>query len=82
MWGYLGTAAVLWGAKLIGDINIKGWFWLIFGDILWIVEGIKIQIASNNPVVIICEILFLFLHIRGWFRWTKKLRSSETDLSR
>lgn len=71
MWGYIGTAFVLYGAKKIGDKSIRGWEWLILGDIFWIVEGVNIFKASGNPSVIICEILFLFLHIRGLMKWSK-----------
>jgi hypothetical protein len=73
MWAYLGTIAVLWGAKLVGDKKLAGWLWFIFGDLLWIIEGIKIQQASGNPAVIVCELLFLILHIRGYMKW-KSLR--------
>ena len=72
MWAYLGTACVLYAAKLVGDKKISGWLWFMIGDLLWIIEGIKIQQGSGNPSVIICETLFLFLHFRGLLKWRKK----------
>ena len=71
MWAYLGTAAVLWGAKKIGDGSIAGWIWFMVGDLLWIIEGIKIFEKSNNSSVIICEVLFFILHVRGLLKWKK-----------
>jgi hypothetical protein len=75
MWAYLGTVAVLWGAKKIGDKRLSGWLWFILGDLLWITEGVKILWAGGGQAVIICEILFLILHIRGYLQWKKRLRA-------
>ena len=72
MWAYAGTAAVLWGAKRVGDKRLSGWLLFCVGDILWTVEGVKIWSATGNPSVIVCELLFLILHIRGYVKWKKE----------
>lgn len=69
MWAYIGTLLVLLGAKQLGDRKTRGWLWFMLGDLLWISEGVKIYGDSANPSVIICETLFLILHIRGFIQW-------------
>lgn len=67
MLGYLGTVFVLWGAKLVGDRKGSGWLAFVAGDLLWIAHGA----ARSDSAVVVCEALFLILHVRGWRRWRK-----------
>ena len=65
MFGYLGTAFVLWGVHLLGQRRVVGWIVCACGDALWITHGV----LHHDPAIIICDALFLMLRLRAWGKW-------------
>ncbi len=67
MFGYLGTALVLWGVHLLGQRRTVGWLVAGLGDMLWVTHGV----LRHDPAIIICDLLFLALRMRAWRKWRK-----------
>jgi len=65
VFGYLGSALVLWGVHLLGQRRSAGWVVCGLGDLCWVTHGV----LHNDLTIIICDLLFLALRMRAWTKW-------------
>jgi hypothetical protein len=69
---YIAMALIILGYFRMGTFKIDGWVWTCLGSMLLVIFGTLIVpsatgVAAGNAV-------FIWLTIRGFIKWRKKLR--------
>ena len=69
---WIATICSLVAAYLIGNQQRNGFLLFMFGNLAWIIIGG----LSKSLAIIVGNVLFLLLNLRGYQQWGKSLRPS------
>ncbi len=70
---WLATICGLLGVYLIGNQNKFGFVLFMIASLSWVTFGIM----TGSVAVVIGSTIFLMLHARGLFKWTRKAKALE-----
>jgi len=69
---YVAMAAIVLGYFRMAAFKIDGWLWTLLGSILLVIFG---AVDVRAPGVAIGNTIFIYLTIRGFIKWRKKLKN-------
>ncbi len=78
MWfllGFVGWCMTFYGVYQIGNLNIRGFYWMLAAEALIITDAL----AFGHFSLIFASVIFFCINTRNVFKWRRNAKTSNTE---